>query len=277
MTADDFRKLALALPGAVEGAHHGHADFRVNGRVFASLGPDEAWAMVKLLPHQQQSVAAARPAAFQPFNGAWGRGGATRVNLETCPKTEARKALRAAWEHVAPVGRPPTRPAPSVAPPRANPAADADAERQLAAFLDQYLPETAALARALRARLGRRLRRAVQLVYDNYNFLVIGFSPTARPSDAPLSLAVAPRHVNLCFLRGVGLPDPQKRLRGQGSQVRSLRFTRATDFDDPYVRRLIDAAWSRAPRPGGADAGQVIIRSVSVRKRPRRPGVLQAG
>lgn len=101
MTAARFRTLALDLPDAVEGAHHGHADFRVAGRIFASLGPGERWAMVKVLPVQQRALVRDRPAAFEPFDGAWGRGGATKVVLSACRVPDARKALRAAWEHVA--------------------------------------------------------------------------------------------------------------------------------------------------------------------------------
>jgi hypothetical protein len=82
MTPDDFRRLALAKQDSVEGAHQGHADFRVNGRVFATLGyPREGYAMVKLAPEQQQLLLEAAPGAFAPANGAWGRRGATLVQL----------------------------------------------------------------------------------------------------------------------------------------------------------------------------------------------------
>src|SRR5439155_3275184 len=71
MTADEFRSMALGLPEAVEQAHMDHPDFRVRGKIFATLGPDEAWGMVKLTPDQQQELVRRHPKVFQPFNGAW--------------------------------------------------------------------------------------------------------------------------------------------------------------------------------------------------------------
>jgi hypothetical protein len=101
MTADEFRNLALRLPGASEEEHHGHPDFRVNGRIFATLGPDEAWGMVKLSPEQQAEFLRAEPDVFQRVNGAWGRGGATRVTLEAARAVSIRRALALAHENVA--------------------------------------------------------------------------------------------------------------------------------------------------------------------------------
>jgi hypothetical protein len=103
MTADEFRRLALDLPEAVESAHQGHPDFRVAGKVFATLGyPDEEWGMVKLRPEQQERINAAQPAAFVPVKGAWGRKGATSVRLKTAHKTTVRHVLLEAWRNVAP-------------------------------------------------------------------------------------------------------------------------------------------------------------------------------
>lgn len=82
MTADEFRKLALSLPEAIEGAHMGHADFRVGNRIFATLGwPDEHWGMVKLTPEEQELRVEAEPDVFAPVKGAWGRRGSTNVRL----------------------------------------------------------------------------------------------------------------------------------------------------------------------------------------------------
>lgn len=82
MTPAQFRKLALAVPDAVEGAHMGHADFRIGGKIFASLGfPDAGWGMVKIAPEVQNVLVAAEPAAFEPAAGAWGRWGCTLVRL----------------------------------------------------------------------------------------------------------------------------------------------------------------------------------------------------
>jgi hypothetical protein len=102
MTADDFRALALALPEASEESHMNHPDFRVRGKIFATLGPAEAWGMVKLTPEQQASFVRTDPAVFESFNGAWGRRGGTRVNLEAAEEYIVRQALIAAWRNTAP-------------------------------------------------------------------------------------------------------------------------------------------------------------------------------
>lgn len=102
MTAEEFRRIALGLPGATEGAHMGHADFRVGGKIFASLGPDEDWAMVKLTAEGQAERVGRWPGVFEPFAGAWGRQGSTRVVLARVRAPTARKALVEAWRNVAP-------------------------------------------------------------------------------------------------------------------------------------------------------------------------------
>ncbi len=103
MTPDDFRRLALAFPEASESAHRGHPDFRVGGRIFATLGyPTRAWAMVKLTPEQQELFVRSRPATFQPVPGGWGRSGATGVKLRAAPKGAVREALSFAWSNTAP-------------------------------------------------------------------------------------------------------------------------------------------------------------------------------
>ena len=103
MTVDGFRKLALSLPETEERAHMGHPDFRVGGKIFATLGyPDGGWGMVKLTPEQQDGFIDADPKAFAPINGAWGRKGATNVNLKAVRKDLLRAALVAAWLNTAP-------------------------------------------------------------------------------------------------------------------------------------------------------------------------------
>ena len=102
VTADDFRQLALGLPEVIEGAHMGHPDFRVRGKIFATLSPGEVWGMVKLTPEQQAVFVREQPDTFQPIKGAWGRRGCTQVVFEKARKTHVRPALAAAWQNVAP-------------------------------------------------------------------------------------------------------------------------------------------------------------------------------
>jgi len=105
MTPEAFRKLALELPEAVESSHMGHPDFRVGGKIFATLGPErekEPWGMVKLTPELQAPLLAAEPDAFEPASGAWGRRGATLVRLRKAGVAPVRRALATAWRNTAP-------------------------------------------------------------------------------------------------------------------------------------------------------------------------------
>ncbi|HYF08748.1 MAG TPA: MmcQ/YjbR family DNA-binding protein [Acetobacteraceae bacterium] len=103
VTPAEFRALALDLPEAVEGSHHGKTDFRLGGTVFATLGhPDAALAVVKLTPGEQEVRVEAEPGIFEPVSGAWGRQGYTKVRLEAADEATMRGALLAAWRNVAP-------------------------------------------------------------------------------------------------------------------------------------------------------------------------------
>jgi hypothetical protein len=103
MTAKDFRQIALALPEAEERTHMDHPDFRVAGKVFATLGyPDKFHGMVKLSPEEQHYLSKEHPGAFIPLKGAWGRRGATSVLLKAVKKVALRKAMQAAWRNTAP-------------------------------------------------------------------------------------------------------------------------------------------------------------------------------
>jgi hypothetical protein len=145
-------------------------------------------------------------------------------------------------------------------------------ESQLDAFLDKYTPALAALARACLKKMRARLPGAVQLVYDNYNALVIGFGPSERASEAIFSIALYPRWVTLFFLRGAGLPDPRRLLKGSGKVVRHIVLASAADLDLPPIQELMAKALQRAETgidPGAA--GRLVIRSISAKQRPRRP------
>lgn len=106
LTADDFRRMALIFPETEERAHMGHPDFRVCGKIFATLWyPDQLWAMVKLTPEQQEEFVHAAPSVFFPVKGGSGRRGATSVNLKSAKKATVRRALATAWRNAAPKGR----------------------------------------------------------------------------------------------------------------------------------------------------------------------------
>jgi hypothetical protein len=146
------------------------------------------------------------------------------------------------------------------------------AAQQLAAFIAKFDPAIGRLVRAARAALRQRLPTAIELVYDNYNALAIGFATTERTSDVIVSLAVYARGVNLYFMYGARLPDPHRLLQGGGNQGRFIRLERAATLEEPSVEALLRAAvrLARSPLPSSG-RGRTIIRSVSRRQRPRRP------
>jgi hypothetical protein len=97
--ANDFRRIALAMEGAVEGSHMAHPDFRVNGRIFATIYPDNKRGMVQLTPEQQQAFMRANPGVFEPASGAWGRGGSTTVRLDGVDTEALGEAMTLAWQN----------------------------------------------------------------------------------------------------------------------------------------------------------------------------------
>ena len=142
--------------------------------------------------------------------------------------------------------------------------------KQLTTFLARFSPEIVTLAKAARAKVRTRLPGAIEMVYDNYNALAIGYSPTERPSDAILSIVIWPKRVSVCFLQGKHLPDPQRVLVGDGNQVRFIRLDAgAAILDTPAIRALVAEAIAFGETPF-AGTGRLVIRSISKKQRPRR-------
>lgn len=147
----------------------------------------------------------------------------------------------------------------------------ADAQEQLKGFIGKFDPAHQSLIRAVRKVLRKRFPTANEFVYDNYNFFVIGYGPTERPSDAILSIAAGANGVGLCFLYGARLPDPTKLLLGSGNQTRFIRLESVDVLERPAVKALITAAEARAKVPfPKTGKGKLIIRSISAKQRPRR-------
>lgn len=151
------------------------------------------------------------------------------------------------------------------------PTTSVDAKKQLDSFIDKFEPKNRTLIRAVRRQLRKRLPTANELVYDNYNFFVVGYGSTERPSDAIVSIAAAANGVGMCFIHGASLPDPKKILQGSGKQTRFIRIGSATMLARPEIEALLAAAVAKAktplPESGG---GKLIIRSISKKQRPRR-------
>ncbi|MEO8029047.1 MAG: hypothetical protein ABI823_21380 [Bryobacteraceae bacterium] len=143
---------------------------------------------------------------------------------------------------------------------------------QLAGFLEKFTPEIAAHATKMLAKMRARLPGAIELVYDNYNALAIGFGPTERSSDCIFSIAVYPRWVSLFFLDAVGLDDPEKLLKGGGKVVRHVVLTDDAVLDSKAIRDLMGQALAAADPPIDPTAPRrLVIKSVSAKQRPRRP------
>ena len=144
--------------------------------------------------------------------------------------------------------------------------------QQLRSFLAKFDPPVAASARAALARLRKKLPGAIELVYDNYNALAIGFGPSDKASEAIFSIAVFPPWVSLFFLQGAKLPDPTKVLKGSGTQVRHIVLTDLKILEQPPVKKLMALALKSAKRPlEPSQRRRLIIKSISAKQRPRRP------
>jgi hypothetical protein len=112
---------------------------------------------------------------------------------------------------------------------------------------------------------------ANELVYDNFNFFVIGYCSTERPSDCIVSIAAAANGVGLSFYYGATLPDPHKLLLGGGSQNRFLRLESAATLARPEVEELIASAIAQGETPLPLSGkGKLIIRSIAKKQKPRR-------
>jgi hypothetical protein len=147
----------------------------------------------------------------------------------------------------------------------------ASAEAQLRSFIEKFAPKDQRLIRAVRSAVRKRFPAANELVYDNYNFFVIGYSPTERPSDAIVSIAARANGVGLCFIHGAKLADPKKLLQGSGKQTRFIRLESAELLAHPDVEALVAAAIHQAKTPLPASGRRkLIIRSIAAKQRPRR-------
>ena len=142
---------------------------------------------------------------------------------------------------------------------------------QLDRFIARYSPEIAEQTHAVLKKMQARLPGAVQMVYDNYYALVIGFCPVERASEVILSIAIYPEHISLCFFAGDRLPDPEKLLQGSGKIARHIRLESPKTLDRPAVRALMKAAVENASRPlDRKQPSRIVIASVAPNPLPRR-------
>ena len=144
------------------------------------------------------------------------------------------------------------------------------ANEQLKDVIAKFGPNDQRLIRAVRKALRAFFPTANELVWDNYNFFVIGYSPTDKPADSIVSVAARANGVGLCFIRGASLPDPERLLLGSGKQTRFIRLESVDVLARADVQALLTAARAQAKVPfRRSGRGQLIIRSVSAKQRPR--------
>jgi len=128
------------------------------------------------------------------------------------------------------------------------------------------------MARQVLQRLRALAPGAVEMVYDNYNALVVGFGPSERVSEAIFSLALYPRWINLFFLQAFALDAPFGLLQGEGIAIKHIRLLDASAIDRPEVLALIRQALDRASKPiNPTSKPRLVIKSISAKQRPRRP------
>lgn len=150
-------------------------------------------------------------------------------------------------------------------------ATTASPAKQIAGFIAKFDPKVARVIRSSRAALRKRFPTAIEQVYDNYNFLAIGFCSTERTSDCLVSLAAQAKGVALSFYYGASLPDPHGILQGSGNQNRFIRLESAATLTNPDVHTLLTAAAAQAKSPLPASGGgYTLIKSISAKQRPRR-------
>src|SRR3954470_9802541 len=138
--------------------------------------------------------------------------------------------------------------------------------KQLDSFIAKFGPAVARLIRSARSALRNGLPTAIEQVYDNYNFLAIGYCTSERTSDCIVSLAVSAKGVALSFYNGASLPDPENVLLGSGKQNRFVRLETAKTLDEPAVKSLISAAIKQAKTPLPSSHGYTVVKSISAKQ-----------
>lgn len=249
MTANDFRRIALGMQGAIESSHMDHPDFRVGNRIFATLTHDERLGMVSLPPgERQQEFIRAHPSAFSMVNGTWGLQGATRVHLESAEEDAVGEAVTVAWRHA--VAKGPTRGAKTTkkttntkvteiaktgAAAKAGPAT-----RTLKQMLAPYPRDVQALARAARTLMMEVLPKVKETVDPTGPYITYAYEPGYK--GVVSYITVSKQGVKLGVARGTSLPDPKKLLRGSGKANRHVVIKTAEDLETPGLRQLVRAA-----------------------------------
>jgi uncharacterized protein YdhG (YjbR/CyaY superfamily) len=226
MTADDFRRIALGMKGATEGAHMGHPDFRVNGRIFATLRAGGERGMVKLTPDEQRRFVGVDPRAFWPESGAWGLGGATAVALDAVGEDELGEALTIAWQSAVAKTTP------------ARPKTDRSAaRRQRPAGIDDYLASLAEDKRTALEKLRRAIKAAAPRAEECISYGIPAFRLDGR---VLVFFAAASKHCSF-FPGAHPIAALKDELKAYHISKGTVRFDPARPLPTALVRRLVRA------------------------------------
>jgi hypothetical protein len=250
LTAEDFRRIALGMDGAIESSHMDHPDFRVGNRIFATLTHDERLGMVALPPDVQQEFIRAHPAAFSMVSGTWGLQGATRVHLESVEEDALGEAMTIAWRTA--VAKGPTKPrsktakaaraagSAKIATKKSATPKKATATRTLKELLAPFPRDVQSLARSTRAFMMELLPKVKETVDHAGPYISYGYAPGYKGVVGYIT--VNQKGVKLGLARGSSLPDPKRLLQGSGKSNRHVVISRPEDLQTPGLRQLVRAA-----------------------------------
>jgi hypothetical protein len=253
LTANDFRRIALGMEGAIEGAHMGHPDFRVNNRIFATLHDGDRFGMVALSPEDQAMFIRSRPSAFEPESGAWGLQGCTRVHIDSVDEDALGEAMTLAWRRA--VAKPATKraratsaatrkiapkPRTAAAGARTRASATSTRTRTFSQLVSPYPNDVQDLAKATRALMLELLPKVSESVDPTGPYITYAY---ARGYAGVVSyITVNQKGVKLGVAGGASLSDPEKLLQGSGKSNRHVVIKTTADLKRRGLRQLVRAA-----------------------------------
>jgi hypothetical protein len=243
VTANDFRRIALGMEGAIESSHMGHPDFRVNNRIFATLHHDDRFGMVKLTPEEQKRFMRSHPSAFEPESGAWGLQGCTRVHTDTVDEDALGEAMTLAWR--AAVSKPAAKSARSTKAPKTEKAKPKKPTaptrtRTFKELISPYPDDVQDLAKAARALMLELLPKVNETIDPTGPYIQYGYG--GGYTGVVSYITVNQKGVKFGVARGATLPDPKKLLQGTGKGNRHIVIRTTADLRTPGLRQLVHAA-----------------------------------
>jgi hypothetical protein len=252
VTANDFRRIALGMEGAIESSHMGHPDFRVNNRIFATLHDGDRFGMVKLTPEEQAAFIRSHASMFEPESGAWGLQGCTRVHIAAAEEDVVGEAMTLAWRAVVAKEPAKSRSKPATAktarPAEAKTTKAADSKttkpaaptRTFKELVAPYPTDVQALAKATRKFMLELLPKVKETIDPTGPYIQYSYGPGYK--GVVSYITVNQKGVKLGLARGTSLPDPKGLLQGTGKGNRHVVIDTRFDLRTPGLRQLVRAA-----------------------------------